>query len=76
MGAVCWALEVLAPSSIPGAVAPGSDGAFAPGSFGAWNLVLGVLGGVVGNAVDSVLGATLQFSGLDFRCATVHKQPP
>ena len=70
IGAVSWALEVLAPSSIPGAVAPSSFGSgsrFAPGAFGPWNLVLGLLGGAAGNAIDSALGATLQFSGLDFR---------
>jgi uncharacterized membrane protein len=70
IGAASWTLEVFAPSSIPGAVTPGSlssGGGFAPGAFGAWNLVLGLLGGAVGNAIDSLLGATLQFSGLDFR---------
>jgi hypothetical protein len=70
IGAASWALELLAPSSIPGAVAPGNFGTsslFAPGAFGAWNLVLGLLGGAAGNAIDSILGATLQFSGLDFR---------
>ena len=70
IGAASWALEVLAPSSIPGAVAAGSvssGSAFAPGAFGAWNLLLGLLGGAAGNAIDSVAGALLQFSGLDFR---------
>lgn len=71
IGASSWMLEVVAPSAIPGAVAGGSGShsfmSFAPGMFGAWNLVLGLLGGAAGNAIDSLLGATLQFSGLDFR---------
>lgn len=71
IGAASWALEVLAPSSIPGAIAPRRSSAsfstFAAGAFGSWNLALGILGGAAGNAIDSLLGATLQFSGLDFR---------
>jgi len=67
IGAVSWALELLAPSAIPGCSAPGGGGGFAAGAFGAWNVALGVFGGAAGNTIDSLLGVTLQYSGIEFQ---------
>lgn len=79
IGAASWVLEVVAPSFIAGAVSPGSGSSrfsgFSPGNFGPWNLLLGMLGGAAGNSIDSLLGATLQFSGLDFHTGKVVSAP-
>lgn len=52
-GGVAWALEVVAPAASGG-----------PPRWGAASLALGLLGGMAGNAFDSLLGATLQYSGV------------
>jgi uncharacterized membrane protein len=52
----------------------GAVGGVPPPALG-FSLLLGVVAGVVGSLLDSVMGATLQYSGLDAASGKVYNRP-